>query len=91
MKDKRTRKRDYTEEFKPEAVRLVLAVGVNEADCRLGVPTATIGSWARRVQQGGCGQNLGLIYVARPKCCRYSIGLIAPSDSLIRRSLYQRI
>lgn len=51
MKDKRPIKRDYTEEFKLEAVRLVQAVGVNEAGRRLGVPTATVGSWARRAQQ----------------------------------------
>ncbi|SYH48182.1 Uncharacterised protein [Klebsiella pneumoniae] len=29
-------------------------------------------------------------YVVIPRCCRYFTGLIAPNDSLIRFSLYQR-
>ena len=30
-------------------------------------------------------------YVVIPRCCRYFTGLIAPNDSLIRFSLYQRM
>ena len=37
----------------------------------------------------GCGYFLGLFYATNPKFRRYSKGLIAPSDILIRFSLYQ--
>ena len=36
-----------------------------------------------------CGYFLGLFYATHPKFRRYSKGLIAPSDILIRFSLYQ--
>ena len=36
-----------------------------------------------------CGYFLGLFYATNPKFRRYSKGLIAPSDILIRFSLYQ--
>ncbi len=65
MKDKRTIKRDYTEEFKLEAVRLLEAVGVNEAGRRLGVPTATIGNWARRASKTGVGVSSPLPGVSK--------------------------
>jgi len=39
---------------------------------------------------GGCGRFFGLDYAARPRLRRYSIGLIASKDILIRSSLYQR-
>jgi hypothetical protein len=38
----------------------------------------------------GCGRFFGLDYAARPRLRRYSIGLIASKDILIRSSLYQR-
>ena len=38
----------------------------------------------------GCGRFFGLDYAARPRFRRYSIGLIASKDILIRSSLYQR-
>ena len=53
MQDKGIPKREYTEEFKIEAVRLAQSVGVNEAARRLGVPTATIGNWTRRARKEG--------------------------------------
>lgn len=53
MKESSIAKREYTEEFKAEAVRLVESVGVNEAARRLGTPTATIGNWARRARRQG--------------------------------------
>jgi transposase len=41
-------RRQYTEEFELEAVRLADSVGINAAADRLGVPRATVGNWARR-------------------------------------------
>ena len=38
----------------------------------------------------GCGRFFGLDYAARPRLRRYSIGLIASTDILIRSALYQR-
>ena len=41
-------KRDYTEEFKTEAVRLAASIGGNAAAKRLGVPQSTMTNWVRR-------------------------------------------
>ncbi|EPD38346.1 hypothetical protein HMPREF9702_04526 [Delftia acidovorans CCUG 15835] len=48
MREGRLPKRQYTEEFKAEAVRLAASVGGHEAARRLGVPVATVGNWSRR-------------------------------------------
>lgn len=48
MVEKSVPKRQYTEEFKTEAVRLALSVGQHEAARRLGLPVATLGNWTRR-------------------------------------------
>ncbi|WP_157660833.1 transposase, partial [Burkholderia ubonensis] len=40
-------RRQYTKEFKGEAVRLAESVGQHEAARRLGVPVATLGNWCR--------------------------------------------
>jgi transposase len=48
MGEKLVPKRQYTEEFKTEAVRLAQSVGQHEAARRLGVPVATLGNWTRR-------------------------------------------
>ncbi len=51
MRDSKLPKRQYTDEFKVEAVRLAEAVGIHEAARRLGVPVATVGNWKRRRAQ----------------------------------------
>ncbi len=38
--------------------------------------------------EGGCGRFPGLLYHSSPHCWRYILGLTAPSDNFIRRSLY---
>lgn len=48
MSEKLVPKRQYTDEFKVEAIRLAESVGQHEAARRLGVPVATLGSWSRR-------------------------------------------
>ena len=41
-------KREYTEEFKIETVRLAESIGGNAAASRLGVPQSTVTNWVRR-------------------------------------------
>jgi transposase len=48
MSEKSVPKRQYTDEFKVEAIRLAETVGQHEAARRLGVPVATLGNWRRR-------------------------------------------
>ncbi|WP_217591417.1 transposase, partial [Burkholderia sp. GbtcB21] len=45
-------RRQYTKEFKVEAVRLAESVGQHEAARRLGVPVATLGNWCRDQRDG---------------------------------------
>ena len=49
----RVSRRQYTDEFQFEAVRLADSVGLNVAADRLGVPRATVGNWARRRRKVG--------------------------------------
>ncbi len=53
MAERLVPKRQYTEEFKAEAVRLAETVGQHEAARRLGVPVATMGNWCRRQREEG--------------------------------------
>lgn len=48
MRDSKLPKRQYTDEFKVEAIRLAESVGGHEAARLLGVPVATVGNWKRR-------------------------------------------
>ncbi|WP_459906095.1 IS3 family transposase [Caballeronia sp. HLA56] len=48
MSEKLVPKRQYTDEFKVEAIRLAESVGQHKAARRLGVPVATLGNWSRR-------------------------------------------
>lgn len=45
-------RRQYTKEYKVEAVRLAESVGQHEAARRLGVPVATLGNWCRDQRNG---------------------------------------
>ena len=49
----RVERRQYTDEFQLEAVRLADSVGLNAAADRLGVPRATVGNWTRRRRKVG--------------------------------------
>ena len=44
-----------------------------------------------KLTQGGCGGNLGLVYVVSPRLSRYSRGLSEPREILILFSLYQQM
>ena len=45
-------RREYTEEFKTEAVRLAISVGGNTAAKRLGIPQSTMTNWVRQSREG---------------------------------------
>lgn len=51
--------RQYTAEFKQEAVRLAESVGGNAAAKRLGVPQSTVTNWVRRARAGALPQGAG--------------------------------
>ena len=44
--------RQYTDEFKAEAVRLAGSIGGNPAAERLGIPQSTMAHWVRRSKAG---------------------------------------
>jgi len=48
--------RQYTGEFKVEAVRLAGSIGGNAAAKRLGIPQSTITNWVRRSTAGTLGE-----------------------------------
>jgi transposase len=48
--------RQYTSEFKVEAVRLAESVGGNAAAKRLGIPQSTLTNWVRRSKAGTLGE-----------------------------------
>lgn len=49
MTEHKVPKRQYTEEYRIESARLAHSVGINEAARGLGVLSATLGNWARRL------------------------------------------
>ena len=69
--------RQYTDEFKLEAVRLAESIGGNAAAKRLGVPQSTVANWARRAQAG----TLGAAPVKRP------VTELEAENSRLRREL----
>ncbi len=48
--------RQYTDEFKTEAVRLAASIGGNPAAKRLGIPQSTVTNWVRRSRAGTLGE-----------------------------------
>jgi transposase len=44
--------RRYTDEFKLEALRLAESVGMDQAGKRLGMPSSSLGNWARLKRNG---------------------------------------
>ncbi len=59
MAEKAVPSRQYTHEFKLEAVRLSESVGQHEAARRLGVPVATLGNWCRVPHKGNAEAATG--------------------------------
>ena len=66
--------REYTEEYKVEAVKLAREVGTTRAALELGIPKGTVGGWVHKAKIGeidlGVGQQSpqsGLTQAARIK------------------------
>jgi transposase len=60
-------KREYTDEFKTETVRLAQSIGGNAAAKRLGIPQSTVTNWVRRAREGTSGVVEGAaVAVKRP-------------------------
>ena len=58
--------RQYTEEFKTEAVRLALSIGGNAAAKRLGIPQSTMTNWVRQSREAGSAASESPVAVRRP-------------------------
>ncbi|WP_397293202.1 transposase, partial [Pandoraea sputorum] len=74
-------KRQYTDEFKVEAVRLAESVGQHEAARRLGVPVATLGNWTRRSQGKASARDTLARRTTRP------INEVEAENSRLRKEL----
>ena len=74
--------RQYTDEFKLEAVRLGESIGGNEAAKRLGIPDSSLWNWIRLSRAGKLKVVDG---VAVP--VKRSIGEIEAENSRLRREL----
>jgi len=86
MRDSKLPKRQYTEKFKVEAIRLAESVGGHEAARRLGVPVATLGIWKRRRAAGGnAGSEVAENSVAVPT--RRPVSELEAENSRLRREL----
>ncbi|VVE85997.1 transposase [Pandoraea sputorum] len=81
MSEKTVPKRQCTDEFKVEAVRLAEPVGQHEAARRRGVPVATLGNWTRRSQ----GQASARDPLAR--CTTRPINEVEAESSGLRKEL----
>ena len=52
MGKKEVADRQYTDEFKIEAIRLAESIGSNQAAERLGMPASSLGNWVRLKRAG---------------------------------------
>ena len=89
MSEKSVPKRQYTNEFKVEAIRLAETAGQHEAARRLGVPVATLGNWSRRSRssEGGIetsGRDVSAARVTRP------ISELEAENSRLRKCVFRR-
>jgi transposase len=86
MRDSKLPKRQYTEEFKTEAVRLGESVGGHEAARRLGVPVATLGNWKRRAAAEGASAPESAVNAAALPT-RRPVSELEAENSRLRREL----
>jgi transposase len=73
--------RQYTEEFKTEAVRLALSTGGNAAAKRLGIPQSTVTNWVRRSREGSASMASAAVAVKRP------VSEVEAENARLRREL----
>lgn len=86
MSEKSVPKRQYTDEFKIEAVRLAESVGQHEAARRLGVPVATLGNWTRRNLLSNSAEKAGGHDVLAKRATR-PISELEAENSRLRKEL----
>jgi transposase len=86
MSEKLVLKRQYTDEFKVEAIGLAESVGQHEAARRLGVPVATLGNWSRRSRSA---KDIGEVSSSEVNNTRASrpIGELEAENSRLRKEL----
>jgi len=86
MTEKLVPRRQYTEEFRLEAVRLAESVSQHEAARRLGVQQATLGNWCR--DQGGSKVGVGAVSTASaPASQRRPVSDLETEVSRLRKEL----
>lgn len=85
MRDGKLAKRQYTDEFKIEAIRLAGSVGGHEAARRLGVPVATLGNWKRRRAAAGAEPEAAVSAAAAPT--RRPMNELEAENGRLRREL----
>ena len=86
MRDSKLPKRQYTDEFKVEAVRLAESVGGHEAARRLGVPVSSLSNWSRRRRPAG-SPPLGISDASAAMPARRPVGELEAENSRLRREL----
>ena len=59
-------KREYTQEFKVETLRLAESIGGNAAASRLGFPQSTVTNWVRRRKEMKPAAQVQSLAVKRP-------------------------
>ncbi len=87
MRDSKLPKRQYTEEFKTEAIRLAESVGGHEAARRLGVPVATLGNWSRRRKAAGSQRPAEVAAGTAAVSTRRPVSELEAENSRLRREL----
>jgi transposase len=74
--------RQYTDEFKVEAVRLSESIGGSQAAKRLGIPTSSLGNWIRRRRAGTLKAADGA-----PVAVKRSVVEVEAENARLRREL----
>src|SRR5580765_5831120 len=74
-------KRQYTDEFKLEAVRLSESIGGNQAAKRLGIPESSLWNWIRLSRTGKLKAVVGAVAVKR------SVSEVEAENTRLRKEL----
>src|SRR3954469_16827102 len=85
MAEAKTTRREYTAEYKAEAVRLGLSVGYHEAARRLGLPVSTLTNWCRK-RRAGSTHGDGLTVVGTEPV-RRPVSELEAENSRLRKEL----
>lgn len=86
MRDSKLPKRQYTDGFKIEAIRLAESVGGHDAARRLGIPVSSLGNWSRRRGPAGA-PTLGVTDATAAMPARRPVSELEAENSRLRRDL----